>query len=286
MLIHYLGTGEKMSLKRMLVLFFVLISCYLNAKYPIWIAQIPQSDYFYYYTGTGSSDKIEPAKKSAISNAILEVIQSDKITIEGQQEVKSKEIEENGKVDYRIEIIEDVLIKGESKDIDGLKKVSEFWEIKDSTYNYWVMLRIPKKVSFKDLPIYRNNKFAPIWRSSIIPGWGQIYKKQKIKGSFIIGSELVFLSSFSYFAYIGKDFADKERNEIFDMDKREIYKKNKDLAYNISFISIVGASVVYLYNLYDAIASKGFPLYTSNTFQIQPSFYSYNTPRISITYKF
>ena len=234
------------------------------AKQPSWIKHKPESIYFAYYCGVGSSNNLESAKKKAISNAIFEIVQSDNISIKGKLTIKSEETEENGKVDYRDEIIQDILIKGESKNIKGLKNVGNHWEKKKFVYNYWILIRVPKENSFANMSIYNTKKFAPIWRSIIIPGWGQFYKKQKIKGTLILSSEIILFSSSLFFAYKGSEFFDKENNEMFDMDKRKIYRDNKDLAYNISMFSLIGTSAIYIFNLYDSITSDGEPSFTSH----------------------
>lgn len=244
------------------VFVFLIFMDNLCAKQPEWINEIPQSVYFSYYSGTGSSNNLETAKKKAVSNAIFEIIRSGKISLIGEQQVKSKDIEENGELDYRTEIVQDVLIKGESQNIRGLKTVGEHWGEENSNYNYWILIRVPKKNSYVEMPIYKNNNFSPIWRSTIFPGWGQFYKKQPVKGTLIMSSELALVSSFIYFSYRGKDFSDKEKNEIFDMNKRETYKDNKDLAYNIATVSLIGATVVYAFNIYDSFTSKGEPIFT------------------------
>lgn len=234
----------------------------LTARQPSWIKSIPQSEYFIYYSALSSSSSLDKAKESAVSQVLFEIIKSGNITIAGEQQYKSRDIESSGKLDNETEIIKDIIISGESRDIFGLKKADEYFRKNKGTYEYWILMRVPKNKSFTDMPIHHSNNLAPILRSAFIPGWGQFSKNQPVKGAMLISSELALLSSTFYFAYRGNDFSDKEDNEIFDMNKRQNYRDNKDLAYNIATVSLIGAAAVYAFNIYDVITSRGEPKLT------------------------
>jgi len=271
--------------KGLFISLIILLCICLSAKQPDWITNVPESKYFYYYCGTGSSTSLDKSKEKAVGNVIFEIIKSGNITISGELEVLTSDFEENGKSHNSSEIVQDIMIEGESQNVYGLRNVGDYWEEKRSGYNYWVLIRVPKKASFASKPIYKSAKFAPIWRSALIPGWGQLYKQESVKGSFIMGSELALLSSSLFFAYKGKDFADKEENEIFDMDKRETYRNNKDLAYSISMVSIIGASVVYIYNLYDSFSNGGERKYTSLESE-NPFYIAFQSNQLSLAWNY
>ena len=51
----------------------------------------------------------------------------------------------------------------------------------------------------KETKSYSGEVLPPLWRSSLVPGWGQYYKTEKIKAYTIGGSVLFFLGSYFFF---------------------------------------------------------------------------------------
>ncbi len=123
--------------------------------------------------------------------------------------------------------------------------------------------------------IINNYGFAPVWRSSLIPGWGQFYKKQSKKGYFFLISETILISGALFSNYLSIHYHDKAFDAYNDNDYslQRDYKNWSDTAESIAVISGIAAGVVYIYNIFDSVSSKGAKRYTSvdNNFKIYTS---------------
>ena len=129
---------------------------------------------------------------------------------------------------------------------------------------------------------------APIWRSALVPGWGQIYKEQKFKGYVLLSGEVLFLAG----ALISQNLSNYNYDEavkniktpnvyLYHLDKSDTWSSMRNMAF-------IGAGAVYLYSFIDAIASKRKPNYTASLnnkrFQIYPAFYQ-NTYCVGLNIK-
>jgi len=90
---------------------------------------------------------------------------------------------------------------------------------------------------------------------SIVPGLGQMYKGQKVKGWVILGGEAGLVAMAVYFNH-------RARNYAHDFDKADAaiapsYRSKKKSWQNIRNVAIAGACGLYVYNLLDAAISKG-----------------------------
>lgn len=113
----------------------------------------------------------------------------------------------------------------------------------------------------------------PLWRSSLIPGWGQYYKGEKTKAYIFSGSVLFFLGSVFFFESY-KDYSvsrsDRFSNLLFLLpgDKNllpaAIYLRNQSLESRHNAQEEVNkqeavlgvAAAIYLYNIVDILINK------------------------------
>lgn len=95
-----------------------------------------------------------------------------------------------------------------------------------------------------------------LWRSILIPGWGQMYKKQYAKGAVILAAEATLVTSLIIFenqrsAYTNKAMANFDSNAI------QFYYNHANTSKNIRNGFIAGSVALYVYNIVDAIVAKG-----------------------------
>ncbi len=90
-----------------------------------------------------------------------------------------------------------------------------------------------------------------LWRSALVPGWGQFYNGQSTKGWIVGGATYVFLIGAAATYVIGAgDRQDYETMSSGDFDSA--YNKWESMA-NINHIMNIGFYLCYTYNLIDAI---------------------------------
>ncbi len=264
----------------LVILIFVLIN-FLSAKVinssekklPTWIYESPKGDKFFYYSGIGSSKKtLEEAKHIAISDVISEIIQEGKITIDGSIYSKSGEYENYEEVNTVNEIVKEINIKGETQKIAGLKTEDIYWQEEENgnelIYRYWILMRLPKNIKDINFQINQTYGFAPVWRSALIPGWGQFFKKQTKKGYIFLGSETVLVGAALFSNYLSIHYNDKANKEM-NITTRKEYMDWSDSAEAIAITTGIAAGVVYFYNVFDSITSKGAKKYAANSNQIE-----------------
>jgi len=101
--------------------------------------------------------------------------------------------------------------------------------------------------------IRRPSMFGALWRSCLLPGWGQKYKGESKKGSqlmiaagvtFGVSAVSITLMEVSHSAYL-----DVPPSNVNEMNSK--YKMYRFWT-NASFFSAVSFGVIYLYNIYDA----------------------------------
>lgn len=101
--------------------------------------------------------------------------------------------------------------------------------------------------------VKKTSMFGALWRSCLLPGWGQKYKGDTSKGSklmlaagvtFGLSAVSITLMSITHDAYL-----DVPPGNTGEMDDK--YKMYKFWS-NASFFSAVSFGAVYLYNIYDA----------------------------------
>ncbi len=235
-------------------------------KLPDWIKNTPKGKYYDYYNGVGTSGKsISDAKKLAISDAIFTIVMQGKIEIDSKIFTSTSENTisngRNTNTTIRDSVISEVMIKGKSSYIIGLRSEEEHWHTKKSEkgllYDYWILMKVPKpEYRGLKIPDQKGYGFPPVWRSVLIPGWGQFYKGEPKKGWRFLISETVFVSSFFVSNYFSQNYSRKAENET-DYERRKFYNNWSNSSYTIGTVSGIVAGAIYFYNIFDSITSKG-----------------------------
>ena len=143
--------------------------------------------------------------------------------------------------------------------------------------------------SVQNVSVQNENKhrFAPIWRSALVPGWGQLYKKEKTKGIVVLsGAGLLALGTViadnQYSSYI--TLAEQNR----DIRLRKDYMASADAWENTRNVFVIALAAVYVYNIVDASISKRANKYAFNQDKRINFYTTYfnNEFKAHLTYKF
>ena len=98
---------------------------------------------------------------------------------------------------------------------------------------------------------------GPLWRSVVVPGWGQYYKRHKTKAWLIFASEVALVPTAFYLESRGN----KERQEAslnYRWPAIQDYHNNRaDQFHNVSRAAWLAAAGIYVYNLLDAGLTTG-----------------------------
>jgi hypothetical protein len=270
--------------KSKFVILLLLIVFSLNAqkvidssskKRPIWLKETPNGKLFNYFSGISSSKKsLDEAKNLAISDVLSEIIMQNEITVEGEVTT----FEEDSELELISRITKEIKLKGSSTSVKGLEKEEEYWETiqtqTDILYRYWILMKIPQRqytnYSFSPDELNQTYGAVPIIKSSLIPGWGQIQKKETTKGIIFLSGFAVTLTSAIITNSVSKSY-EQDAKKANGADWITYYNDLSDQYYLLSMASFVLSGAIYGYNVFDVISSKGAKIYAfneKNTLQI------------------
>ena len=173
-------------MKKFFFVFVVALSSICFSQ-PEWISKTPSGYLNDYFVGKGTSynSKAEAAQ-FAFEDAIISIMRNNTINVEYSMDNKVFSTQTNINDEIKSEIVrkaaEELKINGNSKIMKGLKETETYYEINGNAYVAFALVCLPKKNS-----ISPPSSFSPIWRSFLLPGWGQLYKEETFKGiSFMI----------------------------------------------------------------------------------------------------
>ena len=249
---------------------------------PAWLIEKPISENYSYFIGIGEDNSLKNAKQAAVNDVLSQISNAAGVNISAASKTKINNHTFNNDVNTTIDFEAVIVSTGEKIKVTGLRKEDEYYQGRGSRYEYWVLMRKPKKEGIDpnyDMP--QTYAASAIWRSALMPGWGQIHKKQKTKGYVLLSSGVLFVAG----AFISQNLYSHNYDEaIKNIKHNDSYLYYLDKADNWSTIrnaAFVGAGAIYIYSLIDAIASKGakryaytkpkkyrfYPVYNKNAYQ-------------------
>lgn len=112
------------------------------------------------------------------------------------------------------------------------------------------------KVMYDDFELTTQYGTQGLWRSAIVPGWGQFHKGSYVKGGLILGGTAVLIGGIVATETVKTDYV-RRIGETHDADYKRLYAKRADQFSTARNICIGALGALYLYNLIDAIAAPG-----------------------------
>lgn len=231
---------------------------------PNWISETPFGDNFSYHKGQASNTKsLEEARKQAFANVVASIAAEQQVDVRVQSTTTTSQTNNNKTYNVNGSFFEVVEISTGKSILNGLKFEEEYWQklqLPNGSIQYesWILMRLPK--SSNSRYIQKSYGFAPVWRSALMPGWGQFYKKQNTKGIVLLAATGV--------ALIGTIVTENQRSSNYtsalntrDINERRAFISTADNWENSRNAIIAVGGAIYLYNLIDAIATKGAKIY-------------------------
>lgn len=259
-----------MNLKRMANYFFLMICLFLSLSVtaqtqtkPLWVQKGEKSlekkptneSYYFKIFNTYGMDVnlLEKQRFQPLLEHICDRYQADLAQIKLDSLYLSND---SSKMTYRITFTDSI-----GNAVVYAEKVDEyraFEDYVDNTYQfeYYQLYAISKRDSvpvFDEFTLSRTYNYKAVCLS-LIPGLGQIYKGQKIKGYAILGMEATLVVSAVAF-HFKKHYCDKqisEQPQFADSwrSKSLGWRQMRNLCFGV-------AGCLYVYNLIDAALSKG-----------------------------
>lgn len=228
---------------------------------PVWLAQRtpqPSNSSFEYQIAEGEHQILEQAKHSCLLNLSTYLQQSRNIQAVGTAkiEVDNKNGQNSESESYHFSYD----IQGDKLRINS-RKYDEYWEYiaypnGERVYRCYTLFGVAKSemASFDRLTFSRKYGARGMVRSLVVPGWGQLYKGNTLKGSCILGGEVVLIGGIIV-AENQRSSYTKKMHE--DPKHLKSYNTKADNWSNIRNVCIGGAAALYIYNLVDALVANG-----------------------------
>ncbi|MCX6169995.1 MAG: DUF5683 domain-containing protein [Ignavibacteriales bacterium] len=239
----------------LITLFFTFYENIFPQVRPNWIQNPPlqSSGYGTFYYKVASAEDIDAASAriSAIATALYEGALKIGLFV-NLDEIKSA-IKKKG-------------IPGASVDIKlPINIVCDYTEslFTKRGYKVWVLCQVaergnidPNFENFNDCyPTTLITGFNALWRSIVVPGWGQLYKNDSFKGiSFMVGS-IGGLAGGLILKQLSIDATNKALSARTQA-VRDFYNNESKNYDTYSKISLITAAALYIWNVIDAVAVK------------------------------
>lgn len=231
---------------------------------PKWLSHMPAptNNTFRYELHTAVSPTLDGARTkvldqtvsaSGLKNGVVVMSESSSDRTLNQHWVNGKlsetyDVRNNNKTD----------IKGSSQTL-YIEKVAEYWERRGGEYYYtaaYAKSELDRPPLFDNVSATRNYGARGLWRSMIVPGWGQIYKGSTAKGCAILGATALCAVGIVVTDNQRADYV-KKINQTHNSSLIKSYRTKRDHWTTGRNICIGATAALYVYNLIDALAAPG-----------------------------
>ena len=99
--------------------------------------------------------------------------------------------------------------------------------------------------------VKQKKDYGAVWRSAILPGWGQIYLGQKKKGIIIMASEIMLIGlTYAYWEW--QEYEYDKYIKCSDPEEMQEYYNRATEYHNLSNYCLLSAVVLWGYNILDS----------------------------------
>lgn len=136
------------------------------------------------------------------------------------------------------------------------KIVDEFLDRRKGEFSTLYAVALTNSPIFDDIRVTSQYGARGLWRSAIVPGWGQMYKGSYAKGGIIMGGTIALAAGIIVCESFRKDFVTKA-SQTHSTEAARQYQANVNNAFLARNVCIYGIAALYIYNLVDAIVAPG-----------------------------
>ncbi|TSA26327.1 MAG: hypothetical protein D4R68_07580 [Ignavibacteriales bacterium] len=242
-------------MRKIYFLFLFCLSSIVIYSQPEWVSKTPSGYLNDYFVGKGTSNTSKTeAARMAFEDAVISIMRNNTIVVDYSMNNKiystQTSVDDNTRMEVVRKAAEELKIDGNSKTMKGLKEVETYYESNSNSYVAWVLVNLPKK-----LPISPPSSFSPVWRSLLLPGWGQLYKEETFKGLSFMVLSLGGIAGGFVFNQLSQDATNKANSSRTQVSRDFYNQQTKDYD-TYSKISFITAGIIYLWSLIDAIAVR------------------------------
>ena len=161
--------------------------------------------------------------------------------------------------DYQVDAFEsNSRVKGHEVRLH-VKSVAEYWTRDiNGTVNLTTLYAksLNGTPNFDDVELTTKYGAHGLWRSAIVPGWGQFHKGANLKGGLILGGCAALAAGIVFTENQRTDYVNKIA-KTHDAGLKRTYATKRDHFATGRNICIGALAALYIYNLVDAVAAPG-----------------------------
>ena len=249
-----------------LLLFCSLVAVAGNPPKPKWMGNVPQGTRKFYFVEarTDASSSLDGARTSSLKELASGVERTDAVKINEVFTDQSTQKYSNGKVNvqgvdtYNLEL----QVVGEAEPIHS-RRVDEYWRtvkrggipVLEYTALYAVE-RSGQKADFSGIKVGSSYGLGTMWRSCLVPGWGQIYKGHTVKGALMMGGTAALAGGIIVTEHTRADYIRFAKN-THDVNFIKTYQRKAGHYAMARNVCIGAVAALYVWNVVDALATPG-----------------------------
>ncbi len=238
-----------------------------NTLKPKWMRSIPNassSDFYFVKVHSDMGSSLSGARTAIMQELTAGVERTDRVTVKeiyedsSTQNYSSKGVSLNDVDHYQLNL----QVDGSSRPIRS-RRVDEYWRTSlrggSRIYDYYALYAVERqgrKADFSVISTTSSYGARGLWRSAIIPGWGQFHKGANLKGGLILGGTAALAAGIVFTENQRSDYA-RRINQTHDIKLIRSYQTKRDHFATARNICIGAVAALYVYNLIDAIAAPG-----------------------------
>ncbi len=168
-----------------------------------------------------------------------------------------KHVYNNGKLSsLEIEEINDTVYTAAEK-VDVKLRVIDEYKIGENVYFLCAIPNLNAKfIEYDKIAVTSSYGGHGVWRSAIVPGWGQLYKGSKLKGGLIMGGTVATIGGIIVTDCVRSDYV-RKISKTKSVEIKRAYATKADHYAMGRNVCIGALAALYIYNIIDAAVAPG-----------------------------
>lgn len=232
---------------------------------PQWLHKLPKesNSTFKYTVVSATAATPEQARKDCTATLFNDESMRNGVAIISDYNNKEKlyQVWNNGKLTEQIEYDATTTTSVHGAEIQMYAEKKAEYGAYDKYGNYVLNILYAKSnpgqiPQFDDIDLTTKYGARGLWRSAIIPGWGQFHKGSYLKGGLMLGGCAVLAAGIIFTENQRTDYIQKI-GKTHDANLKRAYATKRDHFATGRNICIGAVAALYVYNLIDAIVAPG-----------------------------
>ncbi len=232
---------------------------------PQWLHRLPKpsNPSFMYETVSASAPSLDEAREKCLAELITgSGLKNGVVAISTSRSSEQlSQVWQNGRLSEQVTYDSHTATQTRYEAVKlHIADIAEYWT-RDRSGDYF-LTRLYAKSELGKAPLFDQLELTTrygargLWRSAIIPGWGQFHKGANLKGGMILGGCAVLAGGIVFLENQRSDYARKIAR-THDQGLINSYSTKRDHFATARNICMGAAAALYVYNLIDAVAAPG-----------------------------